>query len=299
MDSRGSSINPDSDKIKQTAPSRQAQQKGERIPAKYTDPLHAYIQNLLKDPSLEESVRNEKEKEYSEYLELHKYSHVGESKKKKKEIHLFQKLALYGPGEFNELLRIAGLSFKDYFEKIRKPSLQQSEPDQSLPEFPALSDDEKWLRDICDRMDQDTLNKVRTIAVEMSPAFWTSQEYESMPPTMRFISLMGRQVPWSERKGKLSPALATKTIMKALSDRHFSTTVTMEDLLVVSNGLHVPIHWLMMGDDSVSATAKNPCTERVLTAYGFMADDTRHAFLKVVRYIDVMQSMWVGGEAIE
>jgi hypothetical protein len=286
---------PDGENAKQVAPSRQTQQKIERIPAEYTDPLYDYIQKVLQDPSLDEGMREQKTNDYNNYLASHRQLNVRQYRRTGKE-RTDQKLVLYGPGEFNELLRIAGLSFRDYFEQIRKPSLQEAA--QSTMEFLVLSEDEVWLRDTCDRMDKKTLDRVREIAVEMSPKFWSSEETQLLPPTMRLITLLSMQIQRVER-AKLPPPVNTETILKAVNDRHRCTTVTMEDLLVMANALHVSIHWLMMGDDSIAATAKNPRTEMVLTAYGFMMESTQRTFLKVVRYIDTMQSMWEGGEMDE
>lgn len=267
-----------------------SQSRIERIPAEYTDAVHAYILSMLDDPALEMGIRERKRKEYNEYLAAHRPINVKQYKRKgMPPVQSTQKLAQYGPGGFNELLRIADLSFQDYFVKIR------GEADQ----FPVLTEDELWLRDVCDRMDDVTLDKVRAIATEMSPEFWSSQEAETFTPTLRVTTLISMQIPRSERNGKLPPKVNTETITKAVCDRHRYTTVDMEDLLVVSNAFHVSIHWLMMGDDSVSATARNPRTERVLNAYGFMSEATRRTFLKAVKYIDTMQNMWAGGESCE
>ena len=285
-------------KVKSAESSRRAARTCERIPVEYTDPLHAYIQNMLQDPSLDESTRKEKQDAYALYVARHEPANLRQKRPDTGEYY-GQKMTLYGPGEFNELLRIAGLSFQDYFEKIRFPAQKDKEGEFLKPTFPELRDDEIWLRDTCDRMHPDTLQKVSELAIEISPEFWSASGSELWTPTIRLLTLIQMQIQMTERRTKLPLPLNTPSIMSALQDRHQRTNVSMEDLLVVANAFHVSVHWLMMGDDSVTAMARKPSTERVLTAYSFMPKNTQDMFMKTVWYIDTMNQMWAGGGVIE
>lgn len=282
------------EKSKSAEPTRRAVRTRERIPAEYTDPLHNYIQEMLQDPSLDEAVRTEKKEAYDLYIVNHEPVNLRQRSPETGEYYV-QKLTLYGSGEFNELLRIADLSFKDYFEKIRFPKQTSSEGETQKPVFPELREDEIWLRDTCDNMDPDTFQKVSELAVEVSPKFWSAPGSEFWTPTIRALTLIQRQIQMTERRTKLQAPLNTPTLMNALRDRHQRTNVSMEDLLFVANAFHVSVHWLMMGDDKVAATARKPSTEKVLTAYSFMPKTTRDMFLKTVWYIDAMNQMWTGG----
>lgn len=271
----------------------QIQRTVERIPSEYTDPLHEYIKQQLQDLSLSEDVRARKSEEYDAYLQAHRL--VGAWPYKKSGVDTPQKTVQYGTNGFNELLRIAGLSFRDYFDKIRNPWLQNA--GKAPVHFFEFTEDELWLRDTCDNMSPELLDTVRTLAVEMSPAFWTALDEQNMTPTLRLLTLISTKIQKSERRSKLPAALSTDTIVRAIADLHYCTNVTMEDLVVAANAFHVSIHWLMMGDDSIAATAQNPRTERVLTAYLFMSARTKRVFCKAVQYIqymNAMQNMWEG-----
>lgn len=274
-------VNSDSGDAKKKKVFARRQKIEERISQEYETSLYDYIGMLAEKVWDADSVYDEKTAAYDEYLQNNLTVSPGGGGIKNR-----IRRVTYGADSLNALMRIADLNYYDLFNQVFAPVAEKKRAENHLPLVrpPELKPDAVALRDLCDSLPAKELDKVRKLALELSPSFWSTSEAQKWTPCYRIAAVIKNQLPGKLRVQSLPKEIRSPKLASMMHDVH-SYQTPLEDLPVVAKYFDVSYHWLMMGDDTVCATAKNPRTELVLTAYGFMSEDMRRRFLEIVQYV--------------
>lgn len=251
----------------------------ERLQPDYEEALYKYIDQLFTSTWTDPELREQKQRELDAYRQSRRAASTASGQSGK----ILR--VTYGPEGLAPLLRIGDLTLSTLFDDVFADLIAQKRAAVGFPVVKAslLSEDERELRDICDGMDNDLLVKVQDLAASMSPSFWQTPEAQTWSPTDRAIEISKRKLQWSDRLALTPPELATPGFINVKKDQHRYMRIPVEDFPAIANYFHVSFHWLMMGDDTITATAKKPGTEFVLTAYMFMSPSVKKLFLQAVR----------------
>lgn len=193
----------------------------------------------------------------------------------------------FGESSLAPLMEIADLNYYDLFNNVFGSLIKEKRESNGFAVVQPcqMKPDEMELQNICDSLADSQFEKLRKLGLKMSPSFWSTPQAQTWTPTERVWAIIGRKLP-VRAKGSMFPIeLRTPGIVKALNDKHHDTRIPIEDIPAIAEYFHISFHWLVMGSERISATAKYPRTENVLTAYCFMSEAAKKDFLSVARYI--------------
>ena len=162
------------------------------------------------------------------------------------------------------------------------------------------------LRNICDALNQERRTAVMEFAYELSPERWRSKTIETMPPSYRIrLYVIDRFTP-NSRTQFMEPvsdpthpntfqwpeSVGGNDFAKLIRDAH-SVQIQFDRIPAIANLFQLPIHWIMMGDETTTYTAEKPQTELILNAYAFASKCGQEAIL---RYAECLQRRPRNGE---
>lgn len=106
-------------------------------------------------------------------------------------------------------------------------------------------------------LSQERLTKLRSIVIELSPAYWLpwSEAGRDPNPRKRAMTALARYPDWAARKKKL---LASKY-----------TTPSLEDYVKLSEALEIPLPWIFNWMNDTTGTLASPEVEFIVTGYLF------------------------------
>lgn len=254
----------------------------EKLPAEYEKALYDYVDAYLNSIK-EDAERHEKKvAALSAYQKDRSTVPVGGGTVKTRILKID-----FGEKSLVPLMEIADLNYCDLFNDVFGPLIKEKRESNGFQVVQPckLKPDEMELQRICDFLADDEFKNLQKLALEMSSSFWTTPQAQAWTPTERVWAIIERRLPVRAR-GPLFPIeLRTPGVVKALSDKHHGTRIPVEDIPAIAEYFHVSFHWLVMGSERIPATAQNPRTESVLTAYCFMSETAKKDFLAVARYI--------------
>ena len=224
-----------------------------------------------------------------------------------------QRLLTYS--ELAGFLKILNMSFMDLFQVVLPKDREEWElmcreegsaqgkrkrPRSSRPEIPPMpkppqppTGAERYLMELCDGLPADKREELLLFSQELSPERWRSTAVKAMPPSYRVrqylldcISPLERvkfMVPVDAPGGKCSyqwpEAVGGAEFAKLVLDA-YSYQVSLERIPAIAELFHLPLHWIMMGNDTITFAAKYPQTEMMLAAYAFASAREKAAIRK-------------------
>lgn len=254
----------------------------ERLPAEYEQALYDYIDEYL-DSMKEDAARYEKKATaLAAYQQERSTVPINGGYTKSRVLKID-----FSENSIVPLMEIADLNYCDLFNKAFAGLIREKREGSGFAVVPPpkLQPDEEELQNICDFLADDVFTRIQELALKMSPPFWSTIEAQSWTPTKRVWEILDRQLPLRARGPMFPIELRTPSMMRAIGDKHRRTRVPLEDIPAIAEYFHISFHWLLMGSDQISATAKKPRTERILTAYKFMSASAKSDFLETVKYI--------------
>lgn len=254
----------------------------EKLPADYEKALYDYVDTYL-DSIRKDLTRHEKKvAALAAYKKERSTVAVGGGRVKVRVLKVD-----FGESSLAPLMEIADLNYYGLFNDVFGPLIKEKRESNGFAVVQPcqMKPDEVELQNICDSIADSEFKKLHKLSLKMSPSFWSTPQAQVWTPTERVWEIVGRKLPVRARGSMFPIELRTPGIVKALSDKHHYTRIPVEDIPAIAEYFHVSLHWLVMGSGRISATAKNPRTESVLTAYCFMSEATKKDFLSVARYI--------------
>lgn len=254
----------------------------EKLPADYERALYDYVDAYLN--SIREDVDQHKKKvaALAAYKKERSTVAVGGGRVKARVLKID-----FGESSLVPLMEIADLNYYGLFNDVFGPLIKEKRESNGFAVVQPfqMKPDEMELQNICDSLVDSQFEKLHELALKMSPSFWSTPQAQAWTPTERVWVIVGRKLPAQARDSMFPIELRTPGIAKALNDKHHATRIPVEDLPAIAEYFRISLHWLVMGSGRVSATAKYPRTESVLTAYCFMSEAVKKDFLSVARYI--------------
>lgn len=254
----------------------------EKLPADYEKALYDYVDTYL-DSIKEDLDRHEKKTAaLAAYKKERSTVSVGGGRVKDRVLKID-----FGESSLAALMEIADLTYYGLFNDVFGPLIKEKREANGFEVVPPcqMKPDEVELQNICDSLTDSQFEKLHELALKMSPSFWSTPQAQAWTPTERVWVIVGQKLPFRARGSMFPIEQRTPGIVKALNDKHHDTRIPVEDIPALAEYFHVSLHWLVMGSKRISATAKYPRTESVLTAYCFMSEATKKDFLSVARYI--------------
>lgn len=254
----------------------------EKFPADYEDALYAYV-NAYLDSIKDDTARyTKKVAAFADYQERRSTVPVGGGHAKTRTLKVD-----FSDDGLVPLMEIADLNYCDLFDTVFASLIKEKRESAgySVVQSRQMTPDKEELQYICDFLADEEFKRLQKLAFEMSPSFWNTPQARKWTPTERTWTIAERKLPARARGPMLPIELKTPGLEKALRDNHHGTRIPIEDIPAIAEYFHVSIHWLVMGSDKISATAKKPRTESVLTAYCFVSEAAKKDFLETARFI--------------
>lgn len=254
----------------------------EKLPADYEKALYDYVDTYLDSIKEDLDLYEKKAAALAVYKEERSTVSVGGGRVKNRVLKIN-----FGESSLAPLMEIADLTYYSLFNDVFGPLIKKKREANGFEVVPPcqMKPDEVELQTICDSLADIQFEKLHELALKMSPSFWSTPQAQAWTPTERVWVIIGQKLPVRARASMFPIELRTPGIAKALNDKHHDTRIPVEDIPALAEYFHVSLHWLVMGSEKISATAKHPRTESVLTAYCFMSEATKKDFLAVARYI--------------
>lgn len=151
--------------------------------------------------------------------------------------------------------------------------------EMDIPVF--LPDEEnKNMVEVLESFSPSTREKLKEIAVGMSPAWWRTHQAELLPPSERAREIIRRRVPTGERR-----TLSVPSLQKAWTTAGMTTTLETNELPEVARLLGISLHWLMQMDDDAPCYSNVPEVDSIIDAYGMMGQTARGYFGSLIQEV--------------
>ena len=169
-----------------------------------------------------------------------------------------------------DILRIAGMSGKEFFEAIGVTVQWPSRDFQRLAQ-------------ICEQLSEKDRKAVAETAFFLSTDWWKQEKIIHMQPSLRIRAYFKRTVPYTLQSGAPKTLLA---VSKYGESRQGPSTVFLtipvEDFPAISVYLQLSPHWLMRLPEDVPFFGTTGDVDSILDAYSFMTRRTKQYFLQAV-----------------